>query len=125
MKQAKDISEHSNPVQRADELDWGNPEWEEIKKILDDTSDSLCFSDPGARLDLPDMTRENCFEAGLGLLVEQALLSTLDQLQLKKKEEDRLEHVRRMEEAQKELMIMFEEEEKKKKEQQEKEAVKK
>ena len=121
---AKGLQLIRNCVDRL-ELDWGNPEWEEIKKLLDDTSDELCFSDLGARHDLTEMTADNCVEAGLGLLVEQAFIYTLDKLQQEKKDQELKEHLRRMEEAEKELMDMFEEEEKKKKEQQEKDAVKK
>lgn len=125
VKGAKQISEHSDPAQKADELDWGNPEWEELKKTLEDTSDGLCFADPGVRLDIHDMTKENCVEAGLGLLVERALLKALDVSLLQKKEEEEKERLRRMKEAEKDLLDIFEEEEKKKREQLEKEAVKK
>lgn len=124
VKGAKDICSHSDPIQRADELDWGNPEWDELRKILHDTSDGLCFSDPGARHEI-EMTKEGCAEAAIGLMVEQALFSSFNLTREQKKEEEERDRLKKMEEAEKDILAMVEKEEKEKREKKEKEAEKK
>jgi hypothetical protein len=124
VKGAKRIINDPDPIQRADELEWGNPEWDELKKILQDTSDGLCFSDRGVRLEM-EMTRDGCAEAAIGLLVEQAVLACFEEMQERRKKGEEEERLKKMEEAEKEILAMVQKEEQEKKEKKDKEAEKK